>query len=145
MSMSQSTKRNRKRSKDPKKETTIARINDDVISKISTQSKRHERFELVKRDDANHHGTVARNSYLLREIKSLDDLVIDTSKRLGFKMGDLNLIHSSTHRCKHHLIDHKLVVKKLECLDQSIYNLKVHETNQHQKFSSHPNFVTLYS
>ena len=82
---------------------------------------------------------------MLKEISRLDDLIIDTSKRLGFKMGDLNLIHSATYRCRHHLLDHKLVLKKLECLDQSIYNLKIHETELHQRFSHHPNIVTLYS
>lgn len=60
-------------------------------------------------------------------------------------MGDLNLIHSSTYRCRHKMVDHKLVLKKMECLDQSIYNLKVHETDLQSRFSHHPNILTLYT
>jgi hypothetical protein len=71
----------------------------------------------MNQGEAENMAMVAKGSSLIKEIHSLDDLVIDTSKRLGFKMGDLNLIHSSTYRCRHHMLDHKLVLKKLECLD----------------------------
>lgn len=53
-------------------------------------------------NEAENMTTMAKGSNLIKGIHSLDDLVIDTSKRLGFKMGDLNLIHTSTYRCRHH-------------------------------------------
>ncbi len=105
MSMSQTTKKERKKKAkvDPTQETRIARINPDIVSKISTKSKRHERFALVKFNDSSQQLAIPQqNTSMLRTIKSIDDLVIDTSKRLGYKIGDLNLIHSSTYRCRHH-------------------------------------------
>ena len=117
MSMSQTTRRARKKSRNGESENRVARINDDVVSKRSSKSKRHERFALMSQNEAENFAMVAKGSSMIKEIHSLEDLIIDTSKRLGLKMGDLNLIHSSTYRCRHHMLDHKLVLKKLECLD----------------------------
>lgn len=100
-----------------------------------------ERFSLIQA----HHPSEEIISRL-RGISNLDSLKIDTSRSLGFKKGDLNLVHSRTVRCT--LKDSpapRLVLTRLECLDQTVYNLKVHELDLLSRFSHHPNIVSLYS
>jgi serine/threonine protein kinase len=60
-------------------------------------------------------------------------------------MGNLNLLSSSTFRCKHVLLDNRLVVKKIDCVDQYIYTQKINEIDQHARFSHHPNIMTNHS
>ena len=70
------------------------------------------------------------------EVKSLDSLDLDLSKTLSYKKGDLNLIQSNTVRCfmkDLNLSETKLVIKRLDCLDQNVYNLKIHETETMQR------------
>ena len=64
---------------------------------------------------------------------------------LGFKKGDLNLIHSVTYRCKVRDLEKRLVLKKLDCLDQSVYNAKIHEVDLLKRMAQHPNIVKLYT
>jgi serine/threonine protein kinase len=82
------------------------------------------------------------------EVKSLDVLDLDLSKTLSYKKGDLNLIQSNTVRCRMKdptLETTKLVIKRLDCLDQNVYNLKIHETETMQRLGQNVSIVKLYS
>ena len=89
------------------------------------------------------------------EIKSIDELDLDLSKNLSYKKGDLNLIQSHTIRCRmknvnasveiNNIIDRKLVLKRLDCLDQNVYNLKIHETETMHRLGQNVSIVKLYS
>ena len=116
-----------------------------IIKYIDNKSKRslkkYERFSLMDKKIID-----SEAARIFSEVNSLDSLLIDNSKLLGFKKGDLNLIHSTTIKCRHKSYqEFGLILKKLECLDQSIYNMKVHEIDLHLRYSHHPNIVTLYT
>jgi serine/threonine protein kinase len=66
---------------------------------------------------------------------------------LSFKKGDLNLIHSKAWYCKKKgdMTNRILVLKQLDCLDDSIYNMKIHEANLMLNFRHHPNLSNLLS
>lgn len=72
-------------------------------------------------------------------------LKIDNSKILSCKKGDLNLIHTKTLACTLHRDDKPLIVKEFDCLDSSIYNMKIHEANTMMNYRFHPNLVNLMS
>lgn len=75
----------------------------------------------------------------------MEDLVIDNSKILSYKKGDLNLIHTKTWFCTLRNDLRRLVLKQYDCLDESIYNMKIHEANQMMNFRVHPNLINLLS
>ncbi|GIQ86879.1 hypothetical protein KIPB_008809 [Kipferlia bialata] len=84
----------------------------------------------------------------LSQIRSAEDLVIDHSRVLSLKRGDLAIIKSETFHCTpaaDHLQDVPLVVKRLECVDRRTYDLKVYEADSLARFAGHPNILTLYS
>lgn len=134
----------RKKKKNEEQETRLMRRNSQssIKSSKTNKSKKLERFSLMQ----NKYSVVPHtDTTILKTVRSLEPILIDNRKLLGFKRGDLNLIHSTTVRCRHQDSEKPLVLKKMECLDQSIYNLKIYEIDQHIRFSNHPNIVTLYS
>lgn len=72
-------------------------------------------------------------------------LKIDNSKILSFKKGDLNLIHTRTVSCTLQRDEKKLILKEFDCLDNSIYNMKIHEANTMMNYRFHPNLVNILS
>lgn len=79
------------------------------------------------------------------QVDGLDMLKIDNSRILSFKKGDLNLIHTKTLSCTLLRDDRPLIVKEFDCLDNSIYNMKIHEANTMMNYRFHPNMVNLMS
>lgn len=79
------------------------------------------------------------------EVKSMEDLDINTSIILCYKKGDLNLIHTRTWECTLRGDSRKMVLKQMDCLDESIYNMKIHEANLMLNFRTHPNLINLTS
>jgi serine/threonine protein kinase len=117
-----------------------------MTSKVSiAKSKRQERFALMNQNEVENYIKVDKGSSLLKDIRSLHDLLVDWSRSLGAKTGNINMVHNESHRCRHRMVDHKLVVKKIECLDQAIYNQKIIECDQHSRFSHHPNILTQHT
>lgn len=82
MSVSQSTRRDRKKRK-AQDENRLVKVNDDTVSKRSGRSRKRDRFALMGQNDTESRALVAKGSSLIKEIHSLDDLIIDTSKVLG--------------------------------------------------------------
>ena len=79
------------------------------------------------------------------EVRSVEDLEVDNSRILSYKKGDLNLIHTKTWYCALRNDDKRLVLKQFDCLDESIYNMKIHEANQMMNFRIQPNLINLLS
>jgi hypothetical protein len=44
-----------------------------------------------------------------------------------------------------HLRGVKLVLKRLDCVERRIYDLKVYELDTFMRFRGHPNIISLYS
>jgi len=63
----------------------------------------------------------------LDQVQTLKDLIVDTTKLLGRKKGDLNLAHTITYRARLDGFEHGLVIKRIECLDESVYQIYMHE------------------
>lgn len=78
-------------------------------------------------------------------VDSMDQLRVDNSHILSMKKGDLNLIHTRTQMCTLYRDDKFLVVKEFDCLDTSIYNMKIHEANVMLNYRFHPNLVNILS
>jgi len=84
----------------------------------------------------------------LTGIKSTEEIQIDFTEVLNQKKGDLAIIQSDTFKCSPaaiHLRHIPLVIKRLECIDRRIYDLKVYESDTFMRFRGHPNIVSLYS
>jgi hypothetical protein len=79
------------------------------------------------------------------KIKSIDDLIIDNSKLLSYKKGDLNLIHTRSWRCCLKNDDKPLILKQFDCLDENVYSMKMHEGNLMLTNRTHPNLVNMLS
>lgn len=94
-------------------------------------------------------GSLAReNASELSAIRSVDELDIDFAQALRIKRGDLAIIQGQTYRCfpkAPHLSDIPLILKRLECMDRRIYDLKVYEADTFMRFQGHANVVSLYS
>ena len=100
------------------------------------------KFSLIKPSE------IPLNIYsILREVNSLDKLDLNLSKILGYKKGDLNLVHSKSVRCslKDYPESPRLILTQLDCLDQTVYNMKVHELETMIRYSHHPNIINVYS
>lgn len=78
-------------------------------------------------------------------VDSLDQLKVDNSHILSLKKGDLNLIHTRTQMCTLYRDDKPLLLKEFDCLDNSIYNMKIHEANVMLNYRFHPNLVNILS
>lgn len=74
--------------------------------------------------------------------------MIDHSQVLNLKKGDLSIIKGEVFRCfpnMPHLREISLILKRLECVDRKIYDLKVYESDTFMRFRGHPNIISLYS
>ena len=83
----------------------------------------------------------------LSGIKSIDEIVIDHSSVLAIKRGDLAIIQGEVFKCSPaapHLRDIPLVLKRMDCVDRRIYDLKIYELDTFMRFRGHPNIITLY-
>ena len=81
-------------------------------------------------------------------IHSTQDVTIDFNKALNIKKGDLAIIQGEVFRCTPnamHLRDIPLIIKRLDCIDRRIYDLKVYESDTFMRFKGHPNIISLYS
>lgn len=78
-------------------------------------------------------------------VDSLENLKIDNTRILSLKKGDLNLIHTRTQVCTLYRDDRLLVLKEFDCLDSSIYNMKIHEANVMLNYRTHPNLINILS
>lgn len=84
----------------------------------------------------------------LSGIRSVDEVAIDHTSVLAIKRGDLAIIQGEVFRCSPmapHLRGIKLVLKRMDCVDRRIYDLKVYELDTFMRFRGHPNIISLYS
>ena len=84
----------------------------------------------------------------LSGIRSVDEVNIDHSCVLAIKRGDLAIIQGEVFKCSPaapHLRDIPLVLKRLDCVDRRIYDLKVYECDTFMRFRGHPNIISLFS
>lgn len=84
----------------------------------------------------------------LSGIKSIDEIMIDHTSVLAIKRGDLAIIQGEVFKCTPiapHLRDIPLVLKRLDCIDRRLYDLKVYELDTFMRFRGHPNIISLYS
>jgi serine/threonine protein kinase len=64
------------------------------------------------------------------------------------KRGDLAIIQGEVFKCvpaAPHLRDVPLIIKRLDCVDRRIFDLKVHECDTFMRFKGNPNIVSLFS
>eukprot|EP01028_Stygiella_incarcerata_P008318 TRINITY_DN360_c1_g1_i2.p1 TRINITY_DN360_c1_g1~~TRINITY_DN360_c1_g1_i2.p1 ORF type:complete len:750 (-),score=175.24 TRINITY_DN360_c1_g1_i2:546-2795(-) len=94
-------------------------------------------------------GSLAReNAPELSAIRSVEELELDFSSALSVKRGDLAIIQGEVYRCypkAPHLSDIPLILRRLDCVDRRIYDLKVYEADTFMRFQGHANIVSLYS
>jgi len=84
----------------------------------------------------------------LSQIRSVQEILIDHSIVLTMKRGDLAIIQGEVFKCvpaAPHLQHIPLIVKRLDCVDRRIFDLKVHECDTFMRFKGNPNIVTLFS
>ena len=84
----------------------------------------------------------------LSGIRSVDEVLIDHSSVLAIKRGDLAIIQGEVFKCRPsapHLKNIPLVLKRLDCVDRRIYDLKVYECDTFMRFRGHPNIISLFS
>jgi len=84
----------------------------------------------------------------LSGIKSVDEVLIDHSSVLAIKRGDLAIIQGEVFKCSPaapHLRDIPLVLKRMDCVDRRIYDLKIYELDTFMRFRGHPNIISLYT
>lgn len=84
----------------------------------------------------------------LTGIRSTDEVVIDFNRILNVKKGDLAIIQGEVFKCNPVALNLKhipLILKRLECIDRRIYDLKIYESDMFMKFRGHPNIISLYS
>jgi hypothetical protein len=65
--------------------------------------------------------------------KLTSELQIDYTRALAIKRGDLAIIQGDVFKCTpiaYHLEGIPLVVKRLDCVDKRIFDLKVHEVTE---------------
>ena len=85
---------------------------------------------------------------MLVHIKSVHDLQIDHSLVLAMKRGDLAIIQGEVFKCtpqEDELRGIPLVLKRADCIDRRIYDMKVYEFDTFMRFRGHPNLVSLFS
>ena len=84
----------------------------------------------------------------LTGIRNVDELIIDHNAVLAIKRGDLAIIQGEVFKCAPaapHLRNVPLVLKRHDCVDSRIYDLKVYECDTFMRFRGHPNIISLYS
>eukprot|EP00762_Andalucia_godoyi_P002754 ANDGO_04511.mRNA.1 Serine/threonine-protein kinase PAK mbt len=119
---------------------------------VVTSARRAQHQELSRRLRASAFSSSAslarENASELSAIKAVEELEIDFSTALASKRGDLAILHGQTYRCfprAPHLADIPLILKRRECMDRRIYDLKVYEADTFMRFQGHANVVSLYS
>ncbi|KAL0228175.1 hypothetical protein RCL1_004318 [Eukaryota sp. TZLM3-RCL] len=113
---------------------------------FSRRSKRRQLSELSQR--LNPEDLTRDYSSELSSIRSADELIIDHSRALSIKRGDLAIIQGEVFRCTPrapHLAHIPLVLKRLDCVDRRTYDMKVYEADTLARFQGHANIVSLYS
>lgn len=84
----------------------------------------------------------------LTGIRHIDEIQIDHNAVLAIKRGDLAIIQGEVFKCNPnapHLRAIPLVLKRHDCVDRRIYDLKVYECDTFMRFRGHPNIISLYS
>jgi serine/threonine protein kinase len=85
----------------------------------------------------------------IAETRDLESLNVDWDHPLGYRMGDLTFMHTKSFRCylkkDEKPIKKRLVVTRIDCMDQFSYNKKIEEVDKFIRFSHHPNVATMYS
>lgn len=85
----------------------------------------------------------------IAETRDLDSLVVEWENPLGYRMGDLTFMHTRSYRCNlrkdDKAIKKRLILTRIDCMDQFSYNKKIEEVDKFIRFSHHPNVATLYS
>ena len=85
----------------------------------------------------------------ISDIRNLDELIVDFSTELGFKLGDLSTLHTKSYRCvmkkDKSPRPKRLVLTRIDCLDSASYYAKIEEADKIFRFCVHPNVITLYS
>ena len=84
----------------------------------------------------------------LSGIRSIEEIALDHNKVLAIKRGDLAIIQGDVFKCSPvapHLRGIPLVVKRLDCVDRRIFDLKVYECDTFMRFRGHPNIVSLFT
>jgi hypothetical protein len=74
--------------------------------------------------------------------------VIDYTRALAIKRGDLAIIQGDVFKCSPaaaNLRGVQLVLKRLDCVDRRIFDLKVYECDTFMRFRGHPNVVSLFT
>lgn len=123
-----------------KQNTENQKIRQATRSNTSSNKKK-EKLSLIKKMEEGE--DYQEGIKMLGHIRSIYDLKINTRKTLGFKKGDLNLIHSMTYRCLLPDLSKRLVLKKMECLDKSIYNTKIFEIDTLHKLRASTNLFNI--
>ena len=75
-------------------------------------------------------------------------MIIDHSLVLAIKRGDLSIIQGEVFKCTPstpELQGIPLVLKRIDCVDRRIYDMKVYEFDTFTRFRGHPNLVSLFS
>lgn len=75
-------------------------------------------------------------------------MIIDHSLVLAIKRGDLAIIQGEVFKCTPaapHLQGIPLVLKRIDCVDRRIYDMKIYEFDTFMRFRGHPNIVSLFS
>lgn len=67
---------------------------------------------------------------------------------LAIKRGDLSVIQGEVFKCtpsRQNLMGVPLVLKRIDCVDRRIYDMKVYEFDTFMRFRGHPNLISLFS
>lgn len=79
----------------------------------------------------------------------MDDLDVEWTNTLGFKLGDLTFMHTRSYRCTlikdESPLKKRLILTRVDCMDLESYNWKIQEADKFIRFNHHPNITTLYS
>ena len=86
---------------------------------------------------------------MYKAVQELKELILDTSQILSYKKGDLNMIHTKAWYCTLKKdkagVPKKLILKQLDCLDESVFAMKIHEANIMLGYREHPNLINILS
>jgi len=131
------------------KQTTVVQIN---LRPPGQQLQTQTSLKMVElREQPRQIGATSNYRHMpahIADVQSVHELVIDPSRILSFKKGDLNLMHTRAVYCDvagaHHKVgDYPLILKSFDCLDESVYSMKIHETGVMLNNRHHPNLVNV--